>query len=537
MVIGKTVFYTGLFLQSTLSGAFSPYVTRRFCVPQSTHQRNLFHNEQQPDDSGDDSSTSYHTTQSHHANDRENWRNGAERILKSLFVSTFITGALLFTSQPSHNEMMQYSSKKNHRHLIHNIFEVQPAYATTKVEEDVDVSSSTTVLDEVWTLVNKYYIDQTFHNQDWSNIRNQYDSRLPINDKDNSYSDEEAMKLASAMVATLGDKYSRILDRESYARIQKFDLIGIGATLMPNKEKRIMVGAPPVVGSEAEKGGLKYGDYITSVNDISTSGLTAFEIIDQISEKDSPIVKMTVVTENPGKDDYIRDVTMARAFAEVKNPVSFKVSEKRSDGTTVGYIRISEFNSLVKSKVEEALQSLEKDGCNAYVLDVRSNPGGAFQSAVELAGLFMEDKIATYVVDGSSQSQMPLKTTKDKVVISNNDPVVIWIDGGSASATEVFAGALHDQCRAVVVGSNSFGKGLIQAVYGLKNRSGLVLTVAKYVTPNGTNIQGSGIVPDVNMKLPFLLVPGLSSDTSKMNFNEIRGKLQPSMCQLAPRDV
>lgn len=119
---------------------------------------------------------------------------------------------------------------------------------------------------------------------------------------------------------------------------------------------------------------------------------------------------------------------------------------------------------------------------------------------------------------------------QDKVVISNQDPVVIWIDGGSASATEVFAGALHDQCRAVVVGSNSFGKGLIQAVYGLKNRSGLVLTVAKYITPNGTNIQGSGIQPDVNMKLPFLLVPGLSSDTSKINFNEISDRLQPSMC-------
>lgn len=533
MVKGFIVFYVGLCLHSTLhvsSGAFSPYVTRH-CVSKSTNQQNRYY-KQQPHDSPT------FTTHSYKTNNGASWQNGAERSMKSFLVSVFMTAALFFTS-PSSNEMIQYSNEKNHvnRHIIHNIFEIQSAFAATNSEAAVDVSSGTTVLDEVWTLVNKYYIDQTFHNQDWSNIRNQYESRLPINDKDNSYNDEEAMKLASAMVATLGDKYSRILDRESYARIQKFDLIGIGATLMPNTDKRIMVGAPPVVGSEAEKGGLKYGDYITSVNGVSTIGRTAFEIIDQISDEESPYVKMTVVTENLGGEDYVRDVTIAREFTEVKNPVSFRVSEKRSDGTTVGYIRISEFNSLVKSKVEKALQSLEKDGCNAYVIDVRSNPGGAFQGAVELAGLFMEDKIATYVVDGSSQSQMPFKTAKDKVVVSYNDPIVIWIDGGSASATEVFAGALHDQCRAVIVGSNSFGKGLIQAVYGLKNRSGLVLTVAKYVTPNGTNIQGSGIMPDVNMKLPFLLVPGLSSDTSKMNFNEIRNKLQPSMCQLAPRDL
>lgn len=124
----------------------------------------------------------------------------------------------------------------------------------------------------------------------------------------------------------------QILDRESYARIQKFDLIGVGATLMPNADKRIMVGAPPVAGSEAEKGGLKYGDFITSVNGIPTSGRTAFEIIDQITEEEGPNVKtitMTVVTENPGGLDYVRDVTMARAFTEVKNPVSFKVSERR----------------------------------------------------------------------------------------------------------------------------------------------------------------------------------------------------------------
>lgn len=163
------------------------------------------------------------------------------------------------------------------------------------------------------------------------------------------------------------------------------------------------------------------------------------------------------------------------------------------------------------------------------MLDLRQNPGGAFQSAVEIAGLFMEDKIATNVVD-ANQVEMAFRTTKGKVLVNQNTPIVIWLDGGSASASEVLAGSMHDQCKAIVMGSNSFGKGLIQAVYGLKNGSGLVLTVAKYVTPNGTDIQGHGITPDIEAKLPTPLVIGLSTDTSKVDFQKVAMKLSTCTC-------
>ena len=162
---------------------------------------------------------------------------------------------------------------------------------------------------------------------------------------------------------------------------------------------------------------------------------------------------------------------------------------------------------------------------------MRSNPGGAFQSAVEIASFFMEDKIATSVVD-SNAVELPFKTAKGKLMIDNSNPVVLWIDEGSASATEVLSGALHDQCRASIMGSHSFGKGLIQAVYGLQNGSGLVLTVAKYVTPNGTDIQGSGIMPDLETKLPFLYIPKLSSDTSKVDF-----KTMSSLNKVCPAQI
>jgi len=301
---------------------------------------------------------------------------------------------------------------------------------------------------------------------------------------------------------------------------------------MPDQEdpaQKIMVNAPPVAGSAAEKAGIVYGDYIVAVNGVPTRGRTALDIIDQIGENpEAGSVTMTVLTEKGGKDGLgdSRDLTMARQFATIKNPVVFKMSERREDGTNVGYVRVGEFNSLVNSKLEEALRTLEGQGANAYVLDMRSNPGGAFQSAVEIAGLFMDDKLATSLVFNNVKS--PFRTTTGKVIVDKTHPVAIWLDNRSASSTEVFAGAMHDQCRAVVMGpTNSFGKGLMQAVYGLQNGGGLVLTVARYVTPNGTDIQGKGISPDISTKLPLLLNP---SDTSKVDFLDISARLKGGMC-------
>ena len=347
-------------------------------------------------------------------------------------------------------------------------------------------------------------------------------------------SDEKSMQLANKMAKTLGDKYSRMLDTDQYQAIQKYDLIGVGATLMPNQDKHIIVGAPPVKGSAAEKAGLTIGDFVVAVNGVTTDGRTAFDLIDQISENpNAKTITMTVRTldrnDLAAGEGFTRDIIMDRAFAEVKNPIEYKVSEMRADGTKVGYIRISEFNAIVKAKLEDALNNLEKRGVNAYVLDVRGNPGGAFQSAVEISSLFLDDRVATYVLD-SNKIELPFRTAAGRVLVDPGHPLAIWVDRYAASASEVLTGSLHDNCRAIVMGENSFGKGKIQAVYGLKNGAGLVLTVAKYITPGGNDIQGLGIVPDIQVGLPPSLIPVISSDTSKVDFGDISQRL--SMCQV-----
>lgn len=348
------------------------------------------------------------------------------------------------------------------------------------------------------------------------------------------------------MVQSLHDKYSRVLDASAYSAIQKYDLIGVGVTLMPDPSTQlIVVGAPPIPGSASALAGLQQGDWVTAINGVSTRNRNAFDIINQIAEyPNAPTIDMTIVPRDHMAESFQttkadallsntfqRTVTMPRAFAKVKNPIIYKISETRADGTKVGYVRISEFNALIKSKLEDALHDLiQNQGANALVLDIRHNGGGAFQSAVEISSLFLPDKVATYVVDQST-ALIPFKTAKAEVKVPSNVPVVIWLDGQSASASEVFAGSLHDNCRAVLMGDRSFGKGLIQAVYGLKNGAGLVLTVARYVTPDGIDIQGTGIQPDIpgHVAPP---IPGLLSDTSGVDFAEIRKRLDPSMCQV-----
>lgn len=220
---------------------------------------------------------------------------------------------------------------------------------------------------------------------------------------------------------------------------------------------------------------------------------------------------------------------MSRSLFPVKNPISYKVSEVRTDGTKVGYIKISEFNTLVKGKLENALADLEAQGVNAYVLDIRQNTGGAFQSAVEVAGLFIEDKVATSAVD-SDGKRLDFRTPKGKLAVDTTDALVVWIDGRSASASEVLAGSLRDNCRAVTMGQKSFGKGLIQGVYGLKTGAGLVMTVARYETPSGNDIQGIGISPDFGNEYLPLGPFGIGTDTSKVDFGLAKQRLMSPQC-------
>ena len=208
----------------------------------------------------------------------------------------------------------------------------------SKQQQPGEFSSS--VIDEVWTLLDKYYIDRTFNSQDWKAVRTKVESQ----GQKVGFDDNKSMKIVEGMVQSLGDKYTRMLDKEQYTAIQKYDLIGVGVTLMPNAQKDIIVGAPPIAGSASDKGGLKVGDFVTAVNGRPTRGRNAFDIIDQIGENpNAKTVTFSILRDKgPSTLDSIGnpdasqsfEVTMERQTMEVKDPVQYKISETRSDGTS-----------------------------------------------------------------------------------------------------------------------------------------------------------------------------------------------------------
>lgn len=478
-------------------------------------------------------------------NNEENEENFVHTIMKSSesYVRGAVMAALLFLTPCTLelNNMDHMSVQSLSALAVEETTATVSSDANKKTDDDTNYS----LVKEVWSLVDKYYIDRSYNNQNWPDVLQKFQAQesLTPDGTSNTGVDEKNMKLVGQMVSSLGDKYSRMLDVPSYARIQKFDLIGVGVTLMPDtNNKRIMVGAPPVPGSASDRAGIKYGDYVDAVNGVPTKGRTAFDIIDQIGE-DPNVSSLSFTVRTQGPDDiegegFTRTVELERTFQKVNDPIYYKISETRNDGTTVGYVQIKEFNSLVGKKLEAALKDLEKQGANAYVLDLRGNPGGAFQSAVEISSFFMEDKVATYVVDNNAVN-LPFKSAKGKKILRDDEPIAVWVDRRSASASEVFAGALHDNCRAVVMGETSFGKGLIQAVYGLKNGAGLVLTVANYVTPGGTDIQGIGIKPDLEGGIPKTVLSSyitvVTGDTSKVDFKQISsmtGGSNNAMCTI-----
>ena len=195
------------------------------------------------------------------------------------------------------------------------------AAVTVKSSIERKTKQKESTLDEIWQLADKYYLDRNFNDQNWNDVKDKYVAEL------GSSKDEGlAMKLASEMVSTLGDKYSRVLDKNQYSDIQKYDLIGVGATLMPDENKDIKVGAPPVQGSAAYKAGIQYGDIITAVDGKKTAGRSSFDIIDQIN--DDPNRKSLTFSVYRPETKLAFDITLPRTFQQVRNPISYSGEKK-----------------------------------------------------------------------------------------------------------------------------------------------------------------------------------------------------------------
>jgi len=308
--------------------------------------------------------------------------------------------------------------------------------------------------------------------------------------------DSELIEAAiNGMLAGL-DPHSAYLSPKNFREMQvqtrgEFGGLGIEVTM----DKGVVKVVSPIDNTPAEQAGLLAGDYITHLDGESIRGLTLGEAVEKMrGPVDSDIV-VTVVRE--GVEEPF-DVRIVRDIIRI-TPVSYEIEGD------IGYLRVKTFNEQTYDELRDAIVSVQEelgDDLAGYILDLRNNPGGLLDQAISVSDAFL-DKGAIVLTRGrkSSESQRSAAQPGD---LTDGKPIVVLINGGSASASEIVAGALQDQKRAEVVGSRSFGKGSVQTIIPLGTNGAIRLTTARYYTPSGRSIQAKGISPDhvVKQELP-----------------------------------
>ena len=302
------------------------------------------------------------------------------------------------------------------------------------------------------------------------------------------------------------DPHSAYLGPEDFQELQEStsgEFGGLGIEV--GQEDGFIKVVSPIDDTPASRAGVQAGDLIVKINGAPTRGQTMTEAVDKMRGKLEKIsLTLVRVVGNPF------DVTLARAVIQVK---SVKSQLLEND---YGYIRITQFQVKTGDEVGKALAKLRKDNgkkLRGVVLDLRNNPGGVLQSAVEVADHFLTKGLIVYTKGRIANSE--LRFSADPADASEGVPLVVLINGGSASASEIVAGALQDQKRAVLMGTDSFGKGSVQTVLPLANDRALKLTTALYYTPNGRSIQAQGIVPDIEVR-----PAKLTAEVDTENFKE-----------------
>jgi len=353
------------------------------------------------------------------------------------------------------------------------------------------------VIDQVWQIVYRDYLDSTgkYDPKAWKSLRKTLLAK-PYAGTEESY---EAIR---GMLASLDDPYTRFLDPKQFKEMQietSGELMGVGIQISLDKQTKEIVVVSPIEGTPASKAGVQPKDVIVSIDGESTKGMTTEDAVKLIRGKEG-----TKVTLGLRRQGQVISVPLVRARIEI-HAVDSQLNTT-AGGEKVGYIRLKQFNANAAKEMRAAIRKLEADGANGYVLDLRSNPGGLLEASVDIARQWMDE--GTIVSTKTRNGIQDVRRATGSALTQR--PVVVLVNEGSASASEILSGALQDNDRAKLVGQKTFGKGLVQSVRGLADGSGLTVTIAKYLTPKGTDIHKNGIQPDVSVKMTEAEIKALS---------------------------
>lgn len=353
------------------------------------------------------------------------------------------------------------------------------------------------VLDEAWQIVNREFVDGSFNQVNWQAQREELLSK-------NYTSREAAYAELRKALEKLKDPYTRFLDPKQYEALTNQtagELTGVGMQLTVDEETRTVTVVEPIKNSPAMKAGILPGDKVLSIDGVSTTGMTVEQAANKIRGAIGTDVSLRIGREG-GKEF---DLTLTRARIELET-VTYRLNTEGD--RKIGYIQLREFNSHAAEQMQAAIEALNKEKVQGFVLDLRGNPGGLLRSSIEIARMWMDTGAIVSTVDRNGKSQ-EIRNNRSAIT---NLPVVVLVDGNSASASEILAGALKDNQRGVVMGTQTFGKALVQSVFSLSDGSGLAVTIAHYYTPKGTDISHKGVTPDIKVDISDDQKKQLASD-------------------------
>jgi len=346
--------------------------------------------------------------------------------------------------------------------------------------------SPKTVVDEVWQIVNQNYVNPKFNQDKWEATREELLNR-------NYDSKQEAYRAIRESLNQLNDPYTRFLDPKQYESLKNQtsgELSGIGLRLEISEKNQSLTVVEPIEDSPAAKAGIKPGDKIVAINGQPTS-LLSLEQASKLIRGESG-TEVTLKLSRTGKGLFA--LTLTRAEIELPR-VTYELQE--TEQTRVGYIKVKEFSSHAAEQMREAIEELQKQNAEAYVLDLRNNPGGLLYASIKMARMWLDKGAIVSTVDRGSSDR---KFRANNTAITDK-PLAVLVNGKSASSSEILAGALQDNNRAIIVGSQTYGKGTVQSVNSLSDGSGIAVTVAQYYPPSGKNINRHGIKPDITSNL------------------------------------
>lgn len=304
--------------------------------------------------------------------------------------------------------------------------------------------------------------------------------------------DEEALEegIYKGYIQGLEDPYSVYYDEEETKDLYETtegEYSGIGAVLSQNMDSGVITLVQIYEDSPADKAGLKDNDILTKVGDMEVTGMDLSEVVTYIKGEKGTDVDLTVLR---GEEAEEITVTATRDTVEAQT-VEYEMLEDQ-----IGYLSVTEFDSVTYDQYKEALDALTQQGMEGLVVDLRNNPGGNLNTVCDMLDLVLPEGIIVYTEDKDGNRETATSDDEHQIDV----PMAVLVNGNSASASEIYAGAIQDYGIGTIVGTQTYGKGVVQQIFDLGDGTSVKLTIAEYYTPNGRNIDGEGITPDVEVE-------------------------------------